>query len=302
MNHYEGQGNSQRLYLIDGSSYIFRAYFGLPRLTNSSGMAIQAIYGFTTMTLKFLKDHRPQWLVVLFDTGGKTFRDQIYEDYKANRPAAPEELIPQFPYIRQVLQAMNIPVLEQEGFEADDLIATLAKYFAASDREVVIVSGDKDLMQLVGGSVRMLDTMRSKWIGINEVRQKFGVDPSRVVEVMGLMGDLVDNIRGVKGIGEKTAVALIQQFHTLENLYDHLDDVGQAEIKGVARVQKALIAGRDDAFMSRELATVRTDVPVPVELEQFRYRGPSNEKLRDLFTQLEFTRLLDELNTKNSGA
>jgi DNA polymerase-1 len=298
MSNPAGGRDAPRIYLIDGSSYIFRAYFGMPRLTNSSGLATHAIYGFTTMTLKLLKDQRPQWLVMVFDTGGETFRDQIYRDYKANRPEAPDDLVPQFPYIRQVLQAMNIAVLEHEGFEADDLIATLAKHFSSSDTEVVIVSGDKDLMQLVGGSVRMLDTMKAKWIGVEEVRQKFGVDPSKVVEVMALMGDAVDNIRGVKGIGEKTAIALIQQFHTLENLYDHLDDLDQVKIRGRARVRKALIEGRDDAMLSRELATVRTDVPVPLELDHFRYREPSMDKLRELYSQLEFTHLLRELDSQ----
>jgi len=288
------------LYLIDGSSYIFRAYFALPPLTNSSGLPTQAIYGFTTMTLRFIKEYRPEWLVVVFDTGGETFRDGLYSDYKANRPEAPADLIPQFPYIRKVLKAMNIAVLDHEGFEADDVIATLARYFALQGTEVVIVSGDKDLMQLVGGSIRLLDTMKSRWIGEDEVRQKFGVEPSRVVDVLALMGDPVDNIRGVKGVGEKTAIALIQKFQTLENLYEHLDQLDQAEIKGPARVRKALVEGREDAFLSRDLATVRTNVPVPLELDRFRLQEPSREELRELFTSLGFTQLLKGLDVPGS--
>jgi DNA polymerase-1 len=247
------------------------------------------------MTLKFLKEYQPELLAVVFDAGRETFRNQIYQDYKANRPEAPAELIPQFPYCRKVLQAMNIRALELEGFEADDLIATMAKNFSSQETEVVIVSGDKDLMQLVGESIRLLDTMKSKWIGFEEVKEKFGVEPNQVVEVMGLMGDSTDNIPGVKGIGEKTAIPLIQKFENLENLYVHLDDLDKAEIKSSARIRKALMEGKEDAMMSRDLATVRTDVPVHIELEQLRYQGFSNENVRELFTELEFTRLLNTL-------
>ncbi len=252
------------------------------------------------MTLKFLKDYHPEWLAVVFDTGGETFREQLYADYKANRPEAPADLVPQFPYIRKILEAMNIAVLEQEGYEADDLIATLAKYFSSRQTEVVIVSGDKDMMQLVGGSIRLLDTMKSRWIGVEEVKRKFGVEPSKVVEVVALMGDSVDNIRGVRGIGEKTAIALIQKFQTLENLYDHLDEVDKAGIKGPDRVRKALLEGKENAFLSRDLATVRTNVPLPRELDRFRCQQPSKEKLQDLFTRLEFTQLLKGLDAENS--
>lgn len=291
-------GAQPRLYLLDGSSYVFRAFFALPPLSNSSGLPTQAIYGFTNMTFKLFKEHQPELLAVVFDAGRETFRNQIYPDYKGNRPEAPADLIPQFPYIRKVLEAMNVPVLELEGFEADDLIATLAKCFSAQGTEVVIVSGDKDLMQLVGESVRLLDTMRAQWAGIDEVRRKFGVEPQEVVEVVGLMGDSIDNIPGVKGIGEKTAIALIQKFHNLENLFDHLDELDKAGIKGSARVRKALLEGKEAAFLSRDLATVRTDVPVQVELEQLRYHGPSKEKLRELFTELEFTQLLKGLDAE----
>ncbi len=284
-----------RLYLIDGSSYIFRAFFALPPMSNSNELPTQAIYGFTTMTLKFLKEHQPEMLAVVLDAGRETFRNEIYHEYKSNRPEAPPDLIPQFPYIRKVLQAMNIPALELAGFEADDLIATLAKNFSSQETEVVIVSGDKDLMQLVGESIRLLDTVKSKWIGVEEVKEKFGVEPHKVVEVMGLMGDPTDNIPGIKGIGEKTAIPLIQKFENLENLFDHLDDLDKVGIKSSARVRKALMEGKEDALMSRKLATVRTDVPLHIELEQLRYQGFSNKNLRELFTELEFNQLLKGL-------
>ena len=293
------QGDHPSVYLIDGSSYIFRAFFALPPLTNSSGLPTQAIYGFTTMTLKFLKTHRPEYMAVVLDAGRETFRNQIYHDYKANRPEAPPDLIPQFPYIRKVLEAMNVAALELEGFEADDLIATLSKHFSAQGAEVVIVSGDKDLMQLVGKEVKLLDAAKGKWIGIEEIKEKFGVEPEKVVEVMGLMGDSIDNIPGVKGIGEKTAIALIQRYHSLENLFDHLDDLETTGLRGIARIRKALVEGKEAAFLSRDLARLRTNVPMQLELEQLRYQGPSKDKLRELFTELRFTQLLKSLDAEN---
>lgn len=284
-----------RLYLIDGSSYIFRAFFALPPMSNSNKLPTHAIFGFTTMTLRFLKEYQPEMLAVVLDAGRETFRNEIYHEYKSNRPEAPPDLIPQFPYIRKILRAMNIPALELAGFEADDIIATLAKKFSSQETEVVIVSGDKDLMQLVGDTTRILDTMKSRWIGVEEVKEKFGVEPHQVVEVMGLMGDPTDNIPGIKGIGEKTAIPLIQKFQSLENLFDHLEDLDRVGIKSSARVRKALMEGKEDALMSRKLATVRTDVPIHVELEELRFQGVNIEKLRELYTELEFSQLLKGL-------
>lgn len=289
------------VYLIDGSSYIFRAFFALPPLSNASGLPTHAIYGFTTMTLKFLKTYRPEYLAVVLDAGRETFRNQIYHEYKSNRPEAPPDLIPQFPYIRKVLEAMDVAVLELQGYEADDLIATSAKYFSARGTPVVIVSGDKDLMQLVADGVKLLDSGKDKWIGLDRVKEKFGVEPEKVVEVMGLMGDSTDNIPGVKGIGEKTAIALIQRYHSLENLFDHLDELETTGLKGVERIRKALVAGKEAAFLSRELATVRTDVPIRVDLAGLRYHGPRREKLHGIFTELEFTNLLKGLDSEGAG-
>lgn len=290
------------IYLIDGSSYIFRAFFALPPLTNSAGLPTQAIYGFTTMTLKFLRTHRPEYLVVALDAGKETFRNQIYQDYKGNRPEAPPDLIPQFPYIRKILAALNVAVLELPGFEADDIIATLTKRFAARGLSIVIASGDKDLMQLVNEKVKLLDTAKEKWIDIDGVKEKFGVVPDKVTEVMGLMGDAIDNIPGVKGIGEKTAIALIQRYGSLENLFARLDELENSGLKGASRIRKALVENKDKAFLSRELAKVRTDVPIEVEPEALRYTGPEKEKLRELFTELEFNQLLKALTAENSAS
>src|SRR3972149_5712375 len=283
---------SSCVYLLDGSSYIFRAFFALPPLSNPSGLPTNAIYGFTNMTLKFLRSYRPGYLAVVLDAGRETFRNQIYQEYKSNRPEVPRDLIPQFPYIRKVLGAINVAVVEREGYEADDLIATLSKQFSVQGIQVVIVSGDKDLMQLVGNGIKLLDTGKDKWIGLDGVKEKFGVEPEKGGEVMGLMGDSSDNIPGVKGIGEKTALALIQRYHSLENLFAHLDDLEQSGLKGIERIRKALVAGKEAAFLSRLLATRKTDVPIQVELEDLRYRAWDREKLQAIFSELGFTQLV----------
>ncbi|MFQ5681985.1 MAG: 5'-3' exonuclease H3TH domain-containing protein [Candidatus Binatia bacterium] len=285
------------VYLLDGSSYVFRAFFALPPLSNAAGLPTHAIYGFTTMTLSFLKSRQPKYVAVVLDAGRETFRNEIYPDYKGNRPEAPPDLIPQFPYIRKILEALNLPALELDGFEADDLIATLSRVYASQGTEVVIVSGDKDFMQLVSTKIKLLDTAKKKWVGVEQVKEKFGVEPSEVVEVMGLLGDSIDNIPGVKGIGIKTATVLIQKYHSLENLFDHLDELERTGLKGPDRIRSALISGKESAYLSRRLATVRTDVPIRVDLEQLIYQSPSKEKLRGLFAELEFTQLLRGLDS-----
>lgn len=287
-----------RLFLVDGSSYIFRAFFALPPLTNSAGLPTNAIYGFTTMMLKFLKQYQPEYLAVALDAGRETFRNQIFAAYKGNRPEAPPTLIPQFPYVRKILQALNIRLLELQGYEADDLIGTLCGAFLDKGCQIVVVSGDKDLMQLVSDGIKLLDTSKEKWIGKAEVKEKFGVDPNQVVEVMGLMGDSIDNIPGVKGIGEKTASTLIQHFRSLENLFDHLHELEKTNLRGIGRIRKTLQEGKDAAFLSRDLARVRTDVPIQVELEQLRYEGPQKTNLKELFAELEFTQLLKAIETQ----
>ncbi|HLN86786.1 MAG TPA: 5'-3' exonuclease H3TH domain-containing protein [Candidatus Limnocylindrales bacterium] len=285
--------STPRLFLIDGSSYIFRAFFAIPRtFKNAAGLPTNAIFGFTNILLKFLKQYQPEYVAVALDAGRKTFRNEMLADYKSNRPEAPAELIPQFPYFRKVLDALNLPLLELSGYEADDIIATLCDRLSGQGCELVVVSSDKDLMQLVTNGVKLLDSAKDRWIGKDEVKEKFGVVPEQVIDVMGLMGDAVDNIPGVKGIGEKTAIALIQQFQTLENLYDHLDEIEQMKLRSAAQVRKNLDKYKDVAFLSRDLATVKRDVPVNVELEQLKRAGCDIEKVRTLFTELEFTNLI----------
>jgi len=281
-----------RLFLIDGSAYIFRAFFAIPPLKNSRGLPTNAILGFTNILLKFLKQYQPEYVAVALDAGRETFRNQMFADYKENRPEAPALLIPQFPYFRKVLDALNLPLLELPGYEADDIIATLCERLFGQGCELVVVSSDKDLMQLVTDGVKLLDSAKDRWIGKAEIMEKFGVAPEQVIEVMGLMGDAVDNIPGVKGIGEKTAIALIQQFHNLENLFAHLDEMAQMKIRGAAQVRQNLEKGKDAAFLSRDLATVKRDVPVNVELNQLKRAGFDIEKVRTLFTELEFANLI----------
>ncbi len=281
-----------RLFLIDGSSYIFRAFFAIPSLTNSAGLPTNAIFGFTNILLKFLKQYKPEYVAVALDAGRVTFRNDMFAAYKGNRPEAPADLIPQFPYFRKVLDALNLPLLEIPGYEADDIIATLCDRLSGRGCELVVVSSDKDLMQLVTNGVKLLDSAKDRWIGKDEVKEKFGVAPEQVIDVMGLMGDAVDNIPGVKGIGEKTAGALIQQFGTLENLYDHLDEMEQMKLRGAARIRQILEAGKDQAFLSRALATVKRDVPLDTGLAELEFTGFNLEKTRALFTELEFSNLI----------
>lgn len=281
-----------RLFLVDGSSYIFRAFFAIPALTNASGKPTNAAFGFTNMMLKLLKRHRPEYVIVALDAGKETFRNKIFAAYKQRRPEPPPELVPQFPYFRRILEALNVALVEIPGYEADDIIATLCKSLRGSECEIVVVSGDKDLMQLVTDGIKLLDSAKDRWIGAAEVTEKFGVSPEQVVEVMGLMGDTVDNIPGIKGIGEKTAIVLIQQFHSLENLYARLDETAQCNLRGGARIRKILEDGKEQAFLSRRLATVNADVPIEVTLTDARARMPDMEKVRALFTELGFFNLI----------
>ncbi len=283
-----GMTQRPRLFLIDGSSYLYRAFYAIRHLSNSKGLPTNAIYGFTQMLLKVLKDHQPDYLAVVFDSKAPTFRSQVFNDYKANRPAMPEGLIPQIPYIKRIIEAYRIATLEMEGYEADDLIGTVAKGLE-SDVDVVIITGDKDILQLVSDHIHVYDTMKEKKIGVEEVRQRFGVSPEQVVEVMGLAGDAIDNIPGVPGIGEKTAVELIKNFGSIDHVLSHLDRVPQKKLREKLENHGEL------ARLSRTLATIRTDVPISFRKEDFVLSSPDSGCLRDLFKELEFNKLLREL-------
>jgi len=275
------------LYIVDGSSYIFRAYYAIRHLSNSKGLPTNAVYGFTQMLLRLLKEEKPEYLVMVFDSKEPSFRKREFEAYKANREVPPDDLIPQFDYIKKVVAALNIPQLELPGFEADDIIATVAKRLVPAENPVVIVTGDKDLMQLVNHHIVLLDEMKAKRIDVEGVREKFGVKPEQVVDVLGLMGDSSDNIPGVPGIGPKTAGQLVQQYGSLEGVYEHL-----SELKG--KKAEDLKTYRDQAFLSKRLATLREDVPMHFAYEDFQRREPKADLCRELFSELEFHALLKE--------
>jgi len=277
------------LYLIDGSSYIFRAYFAIRHLSTSSGFPTNAIYGFTSMLFKFIKDYNPQYVAIVFDSKTRTFRSDIYPLYKANRDAPPDDLIPQFDKIFEVVEAFSIPIVQKDGFEADDLIGTIAKENGNKKIEIVIVTGDKDFYQLVSPNIRLLDTMKNKVTDIEEVKKRFGVGPEGVIDIFALAGDQVDNIPGVKGIGEKTASKLISQFNTLEGVYDNID-----QLKG--KQKENLESDRDNAFLSKKLVTIKTDVEdIEKDFQKFGFQQFNTDKLSKLFDTLEFSNLKKEL-------
>jgi DNA polymerase-1 len=281
----------QRIYLIDGSSYIYRAYFAIRQLSNSKGVATNAVFGFTNMLLKVMREENPDHLAVIFDAKGPSFRKEIYPEYKANRSAMPEDLRPQIPLIKEVVRAFNMPALELAGYEADDIIATLARRFAERGMAVTVVTGDKDLMQIVGEQVRLLDTMKDRVTGLSEVAARFGGTPDKVVEVQALAGDSSDNVPGVPGIGEKTARELITKFGTLENLLDNID-----QVSGKKR-QENLRQYGEQARLSKQLVCLVDDLPLEVDYDNFAISEPNREVLTDLFKELEFHKLLQEFSS-----
>jgi DNA polymerase-1 len=274
------------LYLIDGSAYIYRAFFALPPLSNSKGIQTNAVYGFTTMLMKVLREHKPDCLAIVFDERGPTTRHAEYAAYKAQRPEMPHGMQAQIPYIHRVIGAMGLPVVKMPGYEADDLIGTLSRQADAQGYQVVIVTSDKDMFQLLTPAVRIYDPVKDKWIGEAECRERFGVEPHRVVEIMGLMGDAIDNIPGVKGIGEKTAVKLITQFGTIESLLQRLDEVSAPKTRALLTEQA------ESARLSRQLATIQTDCPVEFQCERFQIVPPPPDPLIALLRELEFPTLL----------
>ncbi|TNF49756.1 DNA polymerase I [bacterium] len=282
------QEGKKTLYLIDGSSYIYRAYHAIRGLSTRKGFPTNAVYGFANMLLKILREHNPTHLAIILDSKGPTARHEKYPDYKANRPPMPDELAVQLPRIEQLISAFHIPAIRKEGVEADDIIATLVHHYAEDVDSTVIVSSDKDLMQLVSPRVRMLDTMKDLWVGEEEVREKFGVDPEQVRYVLALAGDSSDNIPGVSGVGLKTAEKLIASYGTLEELLDRSSEVG-------GRAGKNLATGIDDALLSLSLVTLEKDVELDVTMADLQAQEPDADSLRDLFRELEFSRLINEI-------
>lgn len=279
----------QKFYIIDGNSYIYRAFYAVKRLTTSSGMPTNAVFGFVNMLRKVVNDHAPDLLAVAFDPKGPTRRHGEYREYKAHRPPMPRDLVPQIPYIHRLVQAFRIPVFVQEGQEADDVIATLARLGAEAGLEIVLVTGDKDILQLAGPGVSIYDSLKDRTFGPKEVEERFGVPPDRVVEIMGLMGDASDNIPGVPGIGEKTAQALIKEYGTIETLLSRVQEITRPKLR------QSLIENADLARLSRELAVLHSNVPLDFDLPALERKEADGPALLTLFQELEFSSLLRDV-------
>ncbi|MAM74135.1 DNA polymerase I [uncultured Tistrella sp.] len=277
------------LYLVDGSGYIFRAFHALPPLTRPDGTPVNAVYGFCSMLLKLIEDLKAERLAVIFDAGRLSFRNEIYPDYKAHRPEPPEELVPQFPLIRDATRAFALPCIELPGYEADDLIASYAKAAREAGQEVVIVSADKDLMQLIQDGVSLMDPMKAKKIGLEEVMAKFGVAPDKVVDVQALAGDSTDNVPGVPGIGVKTAAQLIGEYGDLDTLLARAGEIKQPKRR------QTLIDNADKARVSRELVRLRDDVELPDPLDSLHVGQMSAEVVLSFLEQQGFTSLVAKL-------
>ena len=280
------------LYLVDGSGFIFRAYHAIPPLTRADGTPVNAVMGFTNMLMKLLADHHAEAVAVVFDSKRLNFRNEFYADYKAHRPEPPEELKPQFGIIREAVEAFCVPSIELEGYEADDLIATYARLAREQGRQVTIVSSDKDLMQLVGDGVAMLDPMKNKPIGPEEVFEKFGVTPDKVVDVQALAGDPVDNVPGVPGIGVKTAAQLIGEYGDLEQLLERAGEIKQPKRR------QALIDNAELARISKRLVRLDDQAPVPVPLDDLKVREPDHEKLLGFLRQQGFRSIITRVENE----
>ncbi|OGQ16815.1 MAG: DNA polymerase I [Deltaproteobacteria bacterium RIFCSPHIGHO2_02_FULL_40_11] len=281
-----------KLCLIDGSSSFYRAFFAIRPLTTSKGLHVNAIYGFTTMLMKVLRDIKPDYVAMVFDSDKETFRSEIYKEYKANREEMPSDLVEQLPYIQNVTRAFEITALQKPGFEADDIIGTVCHRFKDENLKIEIISADKDLMQLVSDNVTMIDTMRDRTFGKKEVKDKFGVGPEHVVDILGLAGDSSDNVPGVPGIGFKTAATLVQKFGTIENILKNTE-----QLKG--KQKENLEKFEAQALLSKKLVTLELNVPMTFHLSDLKHKPWNEEALVDLFSELEFKKLIQDLGLKS---
>ncbi len=288
------------LTLIDGSGFIFRAYHALPHLSTTKGVPTNAVYGFTTMLLKALREHAPTHVALVFDASRKSFRHDLDATYKANRPQAPDDLVKQFPLVREVAKVLNVHVLEEPGVEADDVIGTLACRAREQGWEVVVVTGDKDFAQLVDERVSLYDPMaeasgRGGWTARAEVEKKLGVPPEQVVEYQAILGDKIDNVPGIPGVGEVTAAALIRKFGSVEEMLRRPDEIAGAVPRGGERLKQKILANVERLRLNRKLVELRCDMPLPYDPSAFERRAIDAEKTRALFSELEFSRLLKDL-------
>ena len=283
------------LYLIDGNSYIYRAYHAIRQLSNSKGLRTNAIFGFTKMLLKLFDDKNPEYAAVPLDSKGPTFRHEIYDQYKANRPPMPDDLVEQLPYIKTIIQKLGVKMIEMPGYEADDIIGTLAKKAEEKGFNVVVVTGDKDFRQIISDKTSLWDTMKDKETDLNVLLEEYGLKPSQIIDLMGLSGDSSDNIPGVKGVGEKTALTLIKYYGSLESVYEHIDEISKKKLK------ENLENSHDNAILSKKLVTIDCDAPIKSDVTDLKIKDPESEDLADLFHELEFKGLWDQFTSRTPG-
>ena len=288
--------NNKKISLIDGSGFIFRAYYALPSLTSKNGAPIGAVLGFCNMLYKIIQEKESDKVIVIFDTSKKTFRNKIYKNYKANRGDPPEDLIPQFSIIREAVDAFKITRVELEGFEADDLIATYAKFFDNKNWSVEIVSSDKDLMQLINQNIFMKDPIKNKIIKSNEVFEKFGVVPEKVIDVQSLAGDSIDNIPGAPGIGIKTAALLVNEFGGLEEILNNFNKIRQNKRR------EAIEKNIDNILISRKLVKLDSHVEIDIDIGKISDTNFNKETLQEFFKKYNFNNLYSKITNKTDEA
>lgn len=290
-----------RVVLIDAHALIHRAYHAIPTLNTSSGLPVNAVYGFTKLLFRVINNLEPQFLVVAFDSKTPTFRHLYYKDYKANRPPAPDDLKQQFPLVRDIVKEMGLYMVALDGYEADDLLGTMVNLFkkkVKNDLEIFIVTGDWDAAQLVDGKVKLLKLQKkldeTAVIGVNEVRERFSIkDPFQVVDFKALQGDASDNIPGVKGIGSKTAAKILAKWQTIEEIYQHIEEIDK-------KYQEKLLINKAKAFLSKDLATIRIDVPIKIDFNECKWNGWNNNKVIAVLNKFEFNSLKKTFVKKSS--
>ncbi|MDA7851986.1 DNA polymerase I [Porticoccaceae bacterium] len=288
------------LILVDGSSYLYRAYHALPPLTNSKGKPTGAVKGVINMMRRLQKDYPQSTVVVVFDAKGKTFRDEIYSEYKAHRPPMPDDLREQIAPIHEIIQAMGLPMLIVDGVEADDVIGTLAVQATAAEQPVIISTGDKDIAQLVNEHITLINTMNNTTMDRAGVIEKFGISPELIIDYLALLGDKSDNIPGVPGVGEKTALGLLQGIGGLDDIYTRLDEVAGLGFRGAKTMSPKLAENKELAYLSYKLATIKTDVEMPVHLSELKNGEPDHSALLSLFQDMEFKSWIEEAQTNNN--
>ena len=280
----------KRLFLIDGSSYAYRDFYAIKNLGTSKGKPTNAVYGFTRLLMKLVREERPDYLAVAFDLPAPTFRHKEFAEYKAQRPEMPDDLQSQIPLIKEVISAFNIPLFELEGYEADDILATLARRAEKEGMDVFILTPDKDILQIVGANIKVLSFHKEGLIyDEDKVRERFGVRPQEMPDLMSLMGDSSDNIPGVPGIGEKTAAKLIQEFESLESVLNNLERIPNK------KQRESLKKFSEQAELSKRLATIDEKVPLSVDFQQLRSGEANRERLAEIFRELEFRKLVEEI-------